>query len=344
MKQLNSKYQNYDAYLIESFDDLWVLSKFIQSEDIIFSKTQRKVAMGSGEKTKQTTKLIFIELRAKRVELHSNQLRISGDILNENEFVSIGSHHSLTYEVGDSIEINNSNIVSLKPKHIQSLMSNALNSTKNKFLTILCDVDSILVSKCSLYSLDIILEESRMGSKKYFTTQKQTSAVEEMESILENIQLQGYQFIVFAGPGNYKNDLKQRIVKKYSNIQTHIISTVDAERSTLTTIIEYLKENSIIQQNEEFKLSQKIDEFMKKLRNDSKHIAYGHNQVISSIQQGAVEVAIFSEEKYDEIHENDINSILLLEQMRGSVSIVPRSSKYHSILEGLGGVIAFLRF
>ncbi|MFP4402024.1 MAG: hypothetical protein ACLFPL_02235 [Candidatus Nanoarchaeia archaeon] len=344
MKQLKSKSKNYDEYLIESFDDLWVLSKYLQHNDVIFSKTQRKVAIGSGEKTKQTTKIIVVELRVQRVELQSNQLRVSGEIINENEFVSVGSHHSLSYEIGDSIEINNSNTAPTKPEYVHSLLNNALKSTKHKFLIILCDVDSIIVSKCSLYSLDIIIEQSRIGSKKYFSTQKQISGVEEMALILQDIQLQEYQFIVFAGPGNYKTDLKQLVEKQFSNLQTYIVSTIDAERSTLTTVIDYLKEHSIIEENENVELSKKINDFMQKLHNNSQLVSYGEDSVISSIEQGAVDIAIFSEEKYDEMHERNLNSLLLLEKMKGDVSIVPRSSKYHSIINGLGGIIALLRF
>ncbi|MCH8519363.1 MAG: hypothetical protein LAT82_01270 [Nanoarchaeota archaeon] len=341
MKLLKAQ-ENSNFYLIEHFDDIWVLSKYILKDDIVCSKSTRKVAIGD-DKTKQVTKVIYVELRVKKVEFEHLELRIQGTIENETEFTTKGSHHSLQYSIGDTIEIKESNVSFQRPNFLKKLLHSALNSMKNKFLIILCDVDSLIVARASLFSIDVLFEKSRLGSKKFFSTHKQTTNLEEMINSLDDVSFQEYNFVIFAGVGTYKNQLKVLCEKKYPSFKSVVIDTLDCEVSTVSKIVDELKHKNIIDDVSEQRASEKIELFLKSLATDNK-VAYGVENIVDLISQGVVKEIILTSSFYNEFLENYFSSIEILEQMGGEITIISSNSHHGSIVQGMGGVVALLRY
>jgi stalled ribosome rescue protein Dom34 len=105
--------------LPQVLEDLWILSQFITQDDIIFSKTERKVKIGNSDNAKQVKKLIFVELLVKKVSFEGETLRISGEIQNETEFTAIGVSHTLNFKVGNIIEIKKRQVLSYEEKLIK---------------------------------------------------------------------------------------------------------------------------------------------------------------------------------------------------------------------------------
>lgn len=329
-------------FLIEHFDDIWVLSKYILEKDTICSKTTRKVAIGN-DKTKQVTKVIFVELQVKSVEIVNEDLRIQGVIENETEFTTKGSHHSLLFSIGDSIEIKEFQNGSQKPQFLQKLLQRVLHSTKNKFLIILNDVDSLIVARCSLFSIEILIEKSRLGSKKYFSTHKQTTNIEEMYEAIKDISFNEYSFLVFAGVGNYKLNFKDMILKQNSNLKTVILDTKEVSSSQISVIIDELKEKKLLEDMSNSNDSQKVELFLQELAT-TKKVVYGVENVLEAIQGGGVKELLITSSYYNEFLHSYFNEIQLLEQMGGEVTIINSNSHNGSIIQGMGGVVGFLRF
>ena len=85
-------------------EDLWFLSQVINVDDSIKGKTERKIKIGKEDDRKQsvTRKTVFLEIKAEKIEFHkySENLRISGIILQGPDDVPRGSHHTFNIEEG----------------------------------------------------------------------------------------------------------------------------------------------------------------------------------------------------------------------------------------------------
>lgn len=341
--KLVSKNNSFNSYLIENYDDLWTLNKFILKGDLIKSKTQRKVAIGSN-KTKQVIKTILIELKVTNVRLYVDHINIQGEIQNQTEFTAIGSHHSLSYFTSDIIEIDDSSNRGTKTNYSKELLNSSLNSSKNKVLIIICDVDSIIISRCSLYSIEILLEKSRLGSKKYYFSTSQKSSIDEMYELLKEIQFDEYSAIIFSGPGNYKIQLKEMCLKNNDNLKTYVYNVASVERNSITYIIRQLKLNKVLEHIQEEKVEQKVEQFLEFLHKDPNKVAYGQEEVFNAIKQAQCSTIIILSSTFDTIQEENPEVLLEVEQMGGEIMIVNSQSHYGSIVQGMGNIIAILRF
>ena len=337
------------TYLIEHFDDLWVLSKYIIPKTILCSKTQRKVAINSGgsDKKKQVTKLIYVELLVKKVELSSHTLKILGEILNENEFTKVGAHHSLVYEIGESVEIKEDPLIQ-RSKYSTNLLENSLKSSKNKCIIVLCDVDSIVISKCSAYSIDILSEKSRLGSKKYFSTSNQKSGIDEMYELLQEFQLKDFETIVFAGPGVYKNNLANQYKKNNSHQSIHTIDAVDAQISTISTVLKEIVSQGYLSGIYQVESDKKVESFLELMYSShdlhSSKVVYGYQEVVDKSSQGSVYEIILSSQRFDSIQEENSSFMVELERFGIEFFLIDSESKNGKIIDGLGGIVGFLRY
>lgn len=88
--------KGYIRLSIESEDDLWVLSMFLEEDDIVSMRTLRDVSIeGSGKKRLPMT----LAIRVKRVEFQpfSGRLRVGGVIVEGPEEYGLrGSHHTFS--------------------------------------------------------------------------------------------------------------------------------------------------------------------------------------------------------------------------------------------------------
>ena len=337
------------SYLIEHFDDLWILSKFITSGDIICSKTQRKVAFAaSGDKKKQVTKIMYVEILVKKVELTHNTIRILGEILNENEFTKVGAHHSLTYEISDTVEFKLLSFENKRTKYVEKLFQDSLSNTKHKFIVVLCDVDSIVVAKCSAFSMDILVQKSRLGHKKYFSSSMQSSstqhATEQMNSILnEELHLNEFNCIIFGGPGKYKEELKNIYQKEHSNQKIISVDVVDAQVSSISTVLEKITTNGQIEGLHQAEVNSKVDTFLE-LLHLGKNVSYGLEEVSEKIPQGACDFIIISSTMFDELQESNSEILYFAETLGSKLYVIESHTNKGKIVDGMGGILAKLRF
>ncbi|MFX1474839.1 MAG: mRNA surveillance protein Pelota, partial [Promethearchaeota archaeon] len=94
----------------ESLDDLWHLYNIILPGDQIAARTVRRVRRDSegSRPDRGERRRMFIRLEVEEVSLHkySNRLRVKGRIIEgPEEFVSLGTYHTINVEPGLKIEI-----------------------------------------------------------------------------------------------------------------------------------------------------------------------------------------------------------------------------------------------
>ncbi|MCX6777914.1 MAG: hypothetical protein NT157_03435 [Candidatus Micrarchaeota archaeon] len=91
----------------ESLEDLWHLERVLEQGDLVKGKSFRRFKLDEGDSGER--KAVTIELEAKKIEFHkhANILRVTGVIKSgtPEEYVQIGSHHTLDLEIDGRIAI-----------------------------------------------------------------------------------------------------------------------------------------------------------------------------------------------------------------------------------------------
>lgn len=338
---LISKEGNIYEFLIETLDDLWILSQFIVPNDKIFGTTERKIKIGSETNYKIVKKIIYVELIANSIKFENEVLRITGPIQNETEFTAIGASHSLKYNLGDKIKIQKLNILKFEEK----LIKNAIESKNSHNLLVLFDKDELVLSEFTGISFNVLFYEKGLGSKKY--SNEEVNEEEQKYLIIENYLKKNYNNIIFAGPGIYKDKL-QKYVQDKIGIKILTFSYPEVSSMAISKLIKKISDGGILGDLQLSQENKYITELLKNINLNSK-FAYGEENTINSINEGSIEVLLIStnliEKKKDEGKYVTLNeNMKLVEQLNGNLVIIDSKNETGRILDGLGGIAGILRY
>ncbi|MFW6285698.1 MAG: hypothetical protein ACOC16_00845 [Nanoarchaeota archaeon] len=341
MKLLEKKDNNYE-FLIETLDDLWILSQYINVDDKIFGKAQRKVKIGSETNYKVSKKNIFVELLVKQVKFENKQLRIIGEIQNETQFTTIGMSQSLSYNLSDKIKLEKNTVL----KYQKKLIENTIKSKNSYNLVVLLDKDDIVVFEYSSFSYNILFHKTGLGSKKYTNTQ--INQEKEKYDLIKEFLQRDYSNIIFVGPGLFKNDLqkytsnnisKKILTLKYNEINLHNISK----------LIREINKKAIFEDSQISYENKYISKLLENINKSSKY-AYGKDNVYNSVNIGSCETLLVTTKFIDNLKENlneylELNEIMkTVENLNGELVIVDSKYENGRILDGIGGIGAILRY
>ena len=327
-------------FKIETLEDLWILSEFILPEDRVFATTQRKVKIGD-DKTKQVTKIIFVDLKVTKTSFETQILRITGEIQNETEFTAQGQSHTLSFSPNDTIKIKKTQLLSYEKK----LLEKSLNSKNSLNLLILLDKDDLIVSEFGEFSFKVLLNQTGLGSKKYHLNQ--INEQEEKFKLIEEILKKNYSTIIFAGPSNYKDKL-QKYVKDKIGLEVLTFFWHDVNNYSIQKVIKEISESKLLEETQFSKESKLISELLKNISLEQKN-AYGFEKVENSINEGSCEKLLIStkyieKQKEENNYLNLNNLIKTTEQLKGDLIIFNSKNEPGKILDGLGGIAAILRY
>ncbi len=325
---------------IESLDDLWVLSEFISPNDRIFATTSRKVKIGN-DKTKQVTKIIFVDLLVKKVSFDSIILRVSGEIQNETEFTAIGQAQTLNFVINDKIKIKKNNLLDFERK----LLERSVNSKNSKYLLVVLDKDELFVAEFNDYNYKVFFHENGLGNKKYIKTE--INEDEQKYKLIEDYLKRDYSGIIFAGPGIYKNKLSDYIKSKL-NKDIIIFQYPEVNSSSISKIIKEIFKKGILAENEVGRESYFIEELLKNISKGNKYV-YGFNNVIDSILSGSIKELLISSRFLEEQKESgnyvELNNYMRqVEKLNGDLVIINSKNDPGKVLDGLGGIAGILRY
>jgi len=326
---------------IESLEDLWVLSQFLVPDDKVFATTERKVKIGSGDKSKQVKKIIFVELDVKKTNFESSILRVSGNICNETEFTSVGQAHSLNFSINDKIKVLKRSLLKFEEK----LLDNAVKSKKSKNFLVLFDKDELIASEFSDFNYSVLFERKGLGSKKYVHTE--VNEEEEKFQIIESYLLRDYSNVIFCGPGIWKDKLAKYIKDKIG-LKVMVFPWSDVSTSAVFKCLKEVSKSGVLVNSQLSKENDVVSLLLENIRRGSK-FCYGFDNCVGSINSGAVEVFLVST-KFIENSKDDgsyvkVNDLMrLVEQLNGDLVIVNSKNESGKILDGLGSVGCILRY
>lgn len=324
----------------ENYEDLWLLTQFIGTDDTIFSQTKRKVAIGE-DKTKQVVKLLNVELLVKKIVFESQVLKITGEIQNETQFTAIGQSHTLTFSPGDTIVVSKNQLLKIQQQYLDKAI--AAKTTHN--LVILLDKDEIIAVEFSDFSYKVILKEQGLGSKKY--KNQQINEEEQKYLLICDLLKKNYNAIVLMGPGHFKDSLKNYINQYH---QLNIITTQwsDVSTNAIQKAISYLAKQGIIESSEIKKEEEVMSELLHNIEKEQKYV-YGVEQTKQKCMEGACEKILLStkliDNKREENSYDEINDMMRqVEQCSGEIIIINSNHTPGKQLDGLGGIAGILRY
>ncbi len=327
--------------LIETLDDLWVLSQIINTNDRVFGKTERKIKIGSETNYKVTTKTIYVDLLVDKVKFEDERLKILGKIQNENEYAAIGSAQTLNYNAGDKIKFEKKNML----KFEQKLLDNAVKSKKSQNLLILFDKDTLYAIEFSNISYKILFKETNLGSKK--TLEGEVNEEEQKYNIIKDLLKKDYSKIIFASPSIYKDKL-QKYLKDKTGLKTITFSWTDVSSNAVLKVIEKINQSGILSESQ---IAYEMEHINKLLENISKKTksTYGLDNITQAINSGSCETLLLStdfmnNEKEKGNYENINNLIRTVEKLNGNLVIVNSKNQSGKILDGLTGIAGILRY
>ena len=340
MQILNQENKLYEL-LIENLDDLWIISQIIEQNDEIFGKAERKVKIGSENNYKITRKLIYVELKITNIKFENEILRITGNILNENEFAPINSLQSLSYKPNDKIEFKKNTILNYHKK----LLENSINTKKSKNLLIILDKDELIAVDFSPIKYTFLFKKTGLGSKKY--TSENINEEQQKFELIKDLLKKNYSHIIFAGPGFFKEKLA-KFTKTKLNLKINTIQFYDVNQTSISKLIKEINKSKIISANQ---ISRENDYTQKLLENINKKqkYCYGLENVTQHINQGSIKTLLittnFIEKAKQENKYEQINQLLILvEKLNAENIIIDSKNESGYIIDGLSGIAGILRY
>lgn len=327
----------------ENMDDLWHLHHIISKGDLVRALTFRTAEQkGDRIRTKKAEKKpMVLTIKVEDVEFHefSDRLRIHGVI--EEGPQDLGSHHTINLKVGDYREVT---IIKeeWKPSHLKRLNEALRSRGKNDVIVISLDDEEACVAVIRDSGIQMIAEiESGRSGKLYESRDRE---VEYLAKIVDTIKNLGERLpIIIIGPGFAKERLvsfgREREPEIFGRIFLH--STGNA---CINGIHEALKSgivNRVVTDNRVAKETRLVERFMEELAKGGA-VTYGKEEVKNALTMGAVSHLLIVDSMARS--EEGEKILELAKEMGSDFTIVNSRIEAGRKVEGLGGVVAFLRY
>lgn len=315
----------YAQIRVENEDDLWQLESIIGEGDQVRALTQRTKIDGREKKTLKLT------VRAEKVELQNDRLRVTGEIQQAGEEVEHG-YHTLNIEEDDEFELW---------KDFSDSEWDQLQEAeaKRSYEVLFCIVESgqadlYLVRESGVQDLSS-LNENVPG--KMYGDQKEGSFRNELKQVLERSGKE-VDDLVLAGPGFekqkiydlLKDEIKEKTLLQDTSVTGHTGFQEAVKRGALKKVVE----GSRIEEE-----TAELEAFFDELRGDG-NADYGVQRIKELADMGAVEKLLITTDAFRENQE----LVEKVEQSGGEVMRVHTDHEPGERLENLGGAAALLRF
>ncbi len=324
----------------ENLDDLWHLEKVIEKNDIVAGKTDRKIKPSKeGEKTIRQTIFINLEIETVHFQEFSENLKLSGIILDGNpkEFVEVKAHQSIDVKIGDKVKIQKTN---LKSWQIERLKKAEKESVSAKMLVVLMDDELAELAFINQFSIN---KKAKITSKKQGKMYAQEKS-NYFDEIFEKIQQLQPKKILVVGPGfvkdNFKKFVEEKRIKGLPTIITENLNSVG--KTGFNELLSQGKLNSIEKELQLTKETQIIEEFLEKL---SKNTAeYGKDAVLACLNIGQVDKLIIAETFLLEFRDDTEKVMNLADKMKADINIISSKNPQERTIYNMGGIVAILRY
>jgi len=332
--------------VLETMEDLWHLSRVLEQNDIIASKSSRiykKPADWDAEGESEEKKHVYVELIAEKIEFHkySNRLRATGKIIagTPEEFVQLSKYHTIDIELDEPVTIKKN----WKSYQLDMLKHAQKSSKKPKIGIVVMDDEKALFSTIKDYGIEFEFELPSHTSKKDEKFEEKKNQF--FGDVFKKLREMKVDKIILGGPGFTKDNLKKFIADRDKEFLKRLVfeSCSTAEKSG---VYELLKRGALskiaIEERIEMEFSL-IEKFLAELSKGTGLALYGLEQVKRAIEYKAVKELFVVDESLRK--NKDIEKILEdAEKIKSDVTIFSSENEAGKQLAGFGGIACTLRF
>ena len=297
----------------QSFDDLYLLAMVISTGDKVEAHSYRRFKANERDTGEQ--KEVFIRLHIEKVEIDkgAGRLRLMGSILDGHpqEFVSIGSHHTINVAPGDIIDVQKGE---WKSYIIRRLKQAVADSRKPRLGIVVLDDEKALFSYVRGYGIDLANELYSHLSKRMKEKDFAKQRSEYFNEIIGYVNNMSVDMVILAGPGFTKDDIKRYISDNHIEVKKRLfyLPASDAERSGIREVMRSNAVAELLESEHVKKEFEYLNEFLSSLRLGAAH--YGAENVARSLREGRPERVLVNDSA---INEKQVREVLDIADKKG---------------------------
>jgi protein pelota len=285
-------------------EDMWHANNLINPGDFVKAHTVRKVTSESSTGSK-TSDRVHVTLMIKVVKTFFDpivsSLRVSGTVMNENDWVSLGQHHTLDLEINRAFTVWKA---AGWDTVAQQTLQEALEDDKADALCALVMHEG-LANICLITDFRTIVKqriESTIPKKR--SSAKETSGGmtaffnKTLNSLLRAVDFSSPRPLLIASPGFVAQDFKAYIAEQGQKNMDKRLKQMAKDATVIHSSTGYVHSLNEILQSPEVKATlrdkkfaketQAMDDFYEKLKRDDGRAWYGVKPVERAINEGAV--------------------------------------------------------
>jgi protein pelota len=347
----------------ENPEDLWHAYNLIQKGDLVRCTTVRKVVKESNTgSTTSSKKRLNLTIDIKKVDFDpdSQEVRLSGRVQSENDFVRMGAHHTLTLELNQNFGVEKT----CWDQIYLDLIDEASNPDRqaevaaivmHSGLAHVCLVTGALtITKARI---DVNIPKKRTGSSQNAkATKKFYEAV--YQATLRHIDFSKVKVVLVGSPGFVKDDffkyMQEESVRRddraiIENKAKFVLCK--ASNGHKYALEELFSDPAIMARMSDTKVAKEVDvlnKFMRMIDTDADRAYYGYNHIAKAHEQLAIDSLLVTDELF---RASDVKTrrqyVELVESVRENGGKVYIFSSMHisgQQLQQVSGVAAILRY
>jgi len=285
-------------------EDMWHAHNLIAVGDIVKAHAVRKVVLESSTGSTQSEKVhtdLRIRVTSTFFDPAASSLRVTGVVMEENKYVSMGQHHTLDLELNRKFTI-------IKPEGWDSVamttLRNAVSEDKSDALVAVV-MQPGMANICLITDYQTILKqrvEGLVSSKRSDAKDKAGGYTgfydKVLSSLLRTVDLTMPRPLLLASPGFCAQDFREYIKtegqRKSDKILMRIARdavVVHSATGHVYALNQVLKSSEVqaTMRNAKFSLETSLmDQFFDRIRKDDGRAWYGPNPVEKAVREGAV--------------------------------------------------------
>lgn len=333
-----------------NLDDLWYLSEIIEPNDLVSSKSIRKIKIGDERKQSVVKKAVYIEIEVEKIDFSesSNSLRVSGKITKAPDDIPKGSYHTINIEEHSIIKLKKSVWLSYHKSRLEESLKN------NQPSILICALDRKEVTFALLKSsgFDILTEfEGEVPEKFIKEKQKESFFYNEItKKLLSYVERYNIEHLILASPAFFKEDLLKNILKEKPELKSKIVLSTchNLGKEGINEVIKRPELKEVLKQERISKESALIEELFINISKQNL-VAYGFNEVKKAVEYGSVKKLLLTdsiikryrqEQKFQELESIIKNA----ESTKAEIFIISSKNDPGKKLDGIGGIACILRF
>ncbi|MBS1262970.1 MAG: Protein pelota [Methanonatronarchaeales archaeon] len=327
---------------VTNLDDLWVLKSVVEPGDRVRARTFRRESSDTDmvRARRGERRPVTLTVRVESVEFHrhSERLRLLGIVLSGDEEAS-GRHHTINVEVGESFSIYKDR---WRSDQLERLEDSVVEGPSVGILTI--EEGEAFYGLVREFGVDRTFTVKGGTGKRYGESSREEFFGEVAVALSRAAETQDLDAVIVAGPGFTRDDLVSFISERHPELSESVY-TETCSGAGPGGVQEVIRRGAVDRVGRESRLSREsraVERLLKEIATRGR-AAYGPDEVDRSLEMGAVEELLITDERLRSGEEwSDL--VERAEQTGGEYLVVSSEHEPGVKLDALGGVAALLRF